>query len=113
MQNKESFPSTHAFYIKGSCFSAQDAINKIRKRQEEFGIGKYINFAGMPISDLPKVQQAFPHHVIKLCIGKYINFVEMAISDLPQVQQAFPDHVIENTAGQWTPYYELKPKIQN
>ena len=83
MQNRQSLPLTHAVYTKGSCGSAQDAIYKILRLQEEFDTGKYINFVGMPISDLP------------------------------EVQQAFPDHVIENTAGQWTPYYELKPKIQN
>ena len=82
MQNNESFPLTHAVYTKGSCYSAQDAINKIKQCQEEFGYGKYINFVGMPISDLPQVQEAFPYHVI------------------------------ENTAGQWSPYYEVKPKIQ-
>lgn len=80
--NPEPYPLTHPIYTRGSCCSAQDAIQKINERQQEYGTGKYINFIG-----------------------------RMPLSDLPIVQAAFPNHTIRNTAATgWSPYYEVRPR---
>ena len=73
---------TDAVYVQGgTCSCAEVAIRKIKETQDKCGVGKYINFMSMPLSDLLKVQQAFPDH-----------------------------EITQTAAPGWCTYYEVKPK---
>ena len=76
-----SFPLDHPTYTSGSVYNSADAIQKIQAKLDVYGPGKYVNFVGLKLADLP------------------------------EVQKAFPDYIIKNTAGEgFTPYYEMRPR---
>jgi len=65
-----SFPLFHPVYTRGSCRNAQDAINKIIDCFEEYRSDKkYVNFVGMPHSDLLSVQCHFVQTHRITCVG--------------------------------------------
>lgn len=51
-------------YPDGAVRDAEGTIERIKKSLETYGEGKYINFVGLDISELEKVQEAFPNYNI-------------------------------------------------
>lgn len=77
-----SYPLDHPVYTQGACFSSQDCITKINDCFKDYSPQKYVNFVGLPLADLPTVQ----------------NYFEQT-------------HTITNTAKKGSaPYYEVRPK---
>lgn len=68
---------THPVYTQGACKSASDAINKINQMFDKYGQEKYVNFVGLPISELDEVQAAFPNHVIKNTGSEHLTYCEV------------------------------------